>query len=86
VRPVFRQVDRRLAQVATTSLQLRFKAIEERQRIGHRTGESGQYASARHRPNFDRSALHDRITHRHLTVPGHRNQRATANRDDSGCS
>src|SRR5258708_6982513 len=64
--PVLRQLDRRAHQVALVLLELRFEALEERERVGRAAGEAGQDAVLVDTSHLLRAALDHDLAERHL--------------------
>src|SRR5262245_28738066 len=64
--------------------ELRLEAFEQRESVGGRAGEAGQYAIVIDATDLARGRLHDDIAQRDLTVAAQRYARASAYRENGG--
>jgi len=64
-------------------LQLRLEALEEREGVRARPGESGHNLVAVKAADFARARFHDRVAHRYLAVARDHYATVTSDRQDS---
>ena len=81
--PVLGQLDRRARQVAVL-LQLRFEALEQRERVGGAAGESRDDRAVVQAAHLARIAFHDGVAERDLSVAAHGDAAIATDAEDRG--
>src|SRR5690606_31388088 len=82
--PIFRQLYSSAFHVSAIAVQLLFEAFKQRERVGSRSGESGQYLPVMEATNLLHITLGHVITHRGLAVAGN-SYGAVMNDGKNGC-
>ena len=80
--PILRELDGRARQLALVLVELRLEALEQRERIGGRAGESGQHAILVDAADLARGRLDDDVAERDLAVAAQGDRLAAPHRKD----
>ena len=83
--PILRELDRGARELTLVFLELGFEALEQRERVGRRSGEAREHAVVVQAAHLARRGLDHDVAERHLAVAAERSRRRRAGPRGSSC-